>query len=611
MIFLLLCLVCCIHSSQCGYIPRCTSDGILLVQENRSLIIRCFSHFRGVDDETLTWEIRPWRDQPSLEIVCIRNSTHDRGCSSHPDVEVSFRGYRRSYLTISRVERAMFNSSTISCNPTSRYPDRHQESPCLIDVVYNSDVRSCDAEIHKPSWTLNGACDVTQVYSSLGNYGYKIYQNYNKTGGTLITTGTVYDTSSLTSFTNTSSGNVYYRGRLPFSFSIPSDLGNVTFSVLVTPGILRKDINKTVIIGPPSNPELANCNQHTFIEGGNFPATPCECRVTFHGSPSGRLQWVADDVVQVSGEYGVTQLVFPYDKLTATHNGMDMRCQVDWVVRKNTTSFTQHIFYGPDRADIVLLKSMNHTEKDDVTLLCEPSDVNPASSVVITWGGLCRGQQGRTCTLDPPFAEHCGKEVTCTATNQKIPGKQVTARRTIELHRCKAQSSATAGNFWEGVGIGVGVSLVVVLLLVRGMLVVLWRRRLQLLPACQCCAPTYSSPSKKRQQEEQEQRTYTDLSLYEPVGEGSVPSAAGCAPTYSSPSKERQQEEQEQRTYTDLSLYEPVGEGSVPSAAGCAPTYSSPSKERQQEEQEQRTYTDLSLYEPVGEGSVPSAAGEV
>ncbi|XP_070209674.1 uncharacterized protein [Littorina saxatilis] len=263
---------------------------------------------------------------------------------------------------------------------------------------------------------------------------------------------------------------------------------------------------------PSSDPVITNCNHFTSIEGGNSPATPCECRVTSLGSPSGRLQWVADDVVLVSGEYGVTQLVFPYDKLTRTHNGMDMRCQVDWVVRKNSVNFTAQLFYGPDRVDIFLLTSLSHNVNDDVTLLCEPFDVNPPSHIVITWGGLCQSQQGRTCTLTPPIAEHCGKEVTCTAANQRIPGKQAISRLTVELDSCTAQTVNNAGRLWEGVGIGAGVVVLVVVVMV---VIMVWRRRLLL--DCRCCYQTYDSPSKKRQKEEEEQHTYTDLSPYDSI----------------------------------------------------------------------------------------------
>ena len=59
----------------------------------------------------------------------------------------------------------------------------------------------------------------------------------------------VTNISSLTSFTEASSGLVYYRGHCQFSFPLPSGAGNVTYSVLVTPGPSSKNLNQTVVIG--------------------------------------------------------------------------------------------------------------------------------------------------------------------------------------------------------------------------------------------------------------------------------------------------------------------------------------------------------------------------
>ena len=66
-----------------------------------------------------------------------------------------------------------------------------------------------------------------------------------------------------------------------------------------------------------------------------------------------------------------------------------------------------------------------HSDQDKVTLLCTSLHVHPVSALLTHWGGLCHGQQGRTCTLTTPLHESDGK-VTCTLTNQKVPGKQAT-----------------------------------------------------------------------------------------------------------------------------------------------------------------------------------------
>ena len=71
---------------------------------------------------------------------------------------------------------------------------------------------------------------------------------------------TVTNISSLTSFTETSSGLVYYRGQFQFTFPLPSHVGNLTYLVYVYPGYTTREINQTVIMG-----EWYRCMQHTRV----------------------------------------------------------------------------------------------------------------------------------------------------------------------------------------------------------------------------------------------------------------------------------------------------------------------------------------------------------
>ena len=73
------------------------------------------------------------------------------------------------------------------------------------------------------------------------------------------------------------------------------------------------------------------------------------------------------------------------------------------------------------------------SDEDSVTLLCTSLHVHPVSALLTVWGGLCQGQQGRTCTLTNRLHELDGKNVTCTLTNQKVPGKQATVTWTQKL----------------------------------------------------------------------------------------------------------------------------------------------------------------------------------
>ena len=55
--------------------------------------------------------------------------------------------------------------------------------------------------------------------------------------------------SSMTSFTETSSGLVYYRGQCLFAFPVPSGAGNATYYVRSTPGSNTLKTNQTLFIG--------------------------------------------------------------------------------------------------------------------------------------------------------------------------------------------------------------------------------------------------------------------------------------------------------------------------------------------------------------------------
>ena len=53
--------------------------------------------------------------------------------------------------------------------------------------------------------------------------------------------------------------------------------------------------------------------------------------------------WRSGEAVLLSGDYGDTSLPFPYEKMNRTRNGEAVMCQVDWVDRKNSTSFTANV----------------------------------------------------------------------------------------------------------------------------------------------------------------------------------------------------------------------------------------------------------------------------
>ena len=116
------------------YLSGCDSDGLIHMEENRSLYTRCYNHFYGrYPDETyIHWQIQPWRQNETLDLVCIERDS----CTTHHEVRAEMWIPFRSTLEIANVERAMFNSSTITCSVTSTNgSDISANASCLIDVT--------------------------------------------------------------------------------------------------------------------------------------------------------------------------------------------------------------------------------------------------------------------------------------------------------------------------------------------------------------------------------------------------------------------------------------------------------------------------------------------
>ena len=111
----------------------CDSDGLIHMEENRSLYTRCYNDFyRRYPDETyMHWQIQPWRQNETLDLVCRERDS----CTRHPEVRAMMFIVFFSDLRIPNVERAMFNSSTITCSVSTNGSDISANASCLIDVT--------------------------------------------------------------------------------------------------------------------------------------------------------------------------------------------------------------------------------------------------------------------------------------------------------------------------------------------------------------------------------------------------------------------------------------------------------------------------------------------
>ena len=114
-----------------AHIDGCSSDGLIRVVENQSFHTYCGA-FGPYREATFYWQIQPWRQNETLKVVC----SSDAYLCPSPGVRVHVHVPEISSLTIDMVERAMFNSSTLTCNVTFRdRPDWSTNDSCLIEVT--------------------------------------------------------------------------------------------------------------------------------------------------------------------------------------------------------------------------------------------------------------------------------------------------------------------------------------------------------------------------------------------------------------------------------------------------------------------------------------------
>ena len=115
------------------HLSGCESDGLIHVKENRTFFASCHNHFypRYPGERYMHWQIQPWRQNEALDLVCIE----PHPCTIHPEVQAMMLYPSLSFLEISNVERAMFNSSTITCSVSTNGSDISANASCLIDVT--------------------------------------------------------------------------------------------------------------------------------------------------------------------------------------------------------------------------------------------------------------------------------------------------------------------------------------------------------------------------------------------------------------------------------------------------------------------------------------------
>ncbi|PVD27111.1 hypothetical protein C0Q70_12262 [Pomacea canaliculata] len=154
---------------------------------------------------------------------------------------------------------------------------------------------------------------------------------------------------SKTSFQPYTDGQTYYRGTLAVTWSFPSKGGNYYYTGDIVPDgptnmRIHPKIRGSIKISEPSPPST-NCRLTYVPEVGPIN---CQCSTTSLGTPPGRLMWLVGNDVIASGQNGVTQLQFPTNRVNRTHDGLQVTCQLDWVVKQHVV-VTDNVAYCLDK----------------------------------------------------------------------------------------------------------------------------------------------------------------------------------------------------------------------------------------------------------------------
>ncbi|KAK7477527.1 hypothetical protein BaRGS_00031212 [Batillaria attramentaria] len=166
-------------------------------------------------------------------------------------------------------------------------------------------------------WNVQGSSDVINVYSSLGRYSCELRERRETGHVTVLSNATLTLTPDPNDIRNTQDR----RGTCSFSKRLPTDDGNYTYTVVVSPGNRERTVG-SVEIGAP------------YVPGHNTSVV-CTCNTRSVGRPEGRLRWFrgsGNNNPINSGNYGDTSLIMTPQTLTqADYDVTTFHCDVDWV----------------------------------------------------------------------------------------------------------------------------------------------------------------------------------------------------------------------------------------------------------------------------------------
>ncbi|XP_025101239.1 uncharacterized protein LOC112568253 [Pomacea canaliculata] len=443
----------------------CNENGMRRLRELSSSSSWCDSLSPNT---TLTWVLFPLsgtsvslgRCDPSYSCVSLPSRVTSITRNNYWYSSISFIATREMAGTLVCL-KLFSNGTTLSDN-------------CTQDIVYPFQFDDVSVITNLQDWTLTAVFSTQKVFSAMDLYyvDIKEYSTQMHESGQYQYFSRLPPVVSKTSFQPYTDGQTYYRGTLAVTWSFPSKGGNYYYTGDIVPDgptnmRIHPKIRGSIKISEPSPPST-NCRLTYVPEVGPIN---CQCSTTSLGTPPGRLMWLVGNDVIASGQNGVTQLQFPTNRVNRTHDGLQVTCQLDWVVKQHVV-VTDNVAYGPKDVSIQV-----ESENCLVMATCSVDDIKPFTSGMMQWGGLCQGQRGAVCTFRSRGAEDDGKEVTCTVTNPFNNGHNIKATARVTVSDCLDKMARNT--MAQSVGTSVGVTVGVLVLLVCSVLVVLWicRRR--------------------------------------------------------------------------------------------------------------------------------------
>ncbi|XP_025101237.1 uncharacterized protein LOC112568251 isoform X2 [Pomacea canaliculata] len=402
-----------------GMSIACSENGVRRFRELSSTYISCSSLSPNT---TLTWVFISL----SGTSVSLGTCSANYSCVSlHPTVT----GISRNYYTYSYI---YFNATremagTLVCSELFSNGTTLSDN-CTHDIVYPFQVDDVSVTTNLQDWTLTAVFSTQKVFSAMEFYYVDIKEYSTQMYEYRQYVFRLPPVVSKTSFQPYTDGQTYYRGTLTVTWSFPSKGGNYYYTGDIVPSgptdlRIHPKIRGYIKISEPSPPST-NCRLTYVPEVGPIS---CQCSTTSLGTPPGRLMWLVGNDVIASGQDGVTQLQFPTNRLNRTHDGLQVTCQLNWVVKHHVV-VTDNVAYGPNDVSIQV-----ESENCLVTATCTVDDIKPFTPGMMQWGGLCQGQRGAVCTFRSRGAEDDGKEVTCTVTNPSNNGHNASATARVTV----------------------------------------------------------------------------------------------------------------------------------------------------------------------------------